>query len=158
MPYGIIIKKMSALSNGKTWVEEAIDWCSTPKDIRIPRTAREFCSVRSISESTFYYEISKPDFQRQVVEKSLTLAKKATPDILEKLREKAEQGDIRSIEIFLKYVLRLGEKDDAESSEPVKVKILPVSTKDELERLDELKKLEKRLEKEGHLPPEDNYS
>lgn len=93
-----------------------------------------------------------------MVEKSLTLAKKATPDILEKLREKAEQGDIRSIEIFLKYVLRLGEKDDAESSEPVKVKILPVSTKDELERLDELKKLEKRLEKEGHLPPEDNYS
>lgn len=89
------------------WVQEAISWKALPKDIREPKTVRNFCKLRELPESTFYYEISKSENQVKILRKSLDIAKESTPEVLDKLVENARSGKERSIEIFLKYLLGL---------------------------------------------------
>lgn len=95
------------MSDNLNWVQEAISWKALPKDIREPKTVRDFCKLRELPESTFYYEISKKENQVEILRKSLDIAKENTPDVLEKLVENAKEGKERSIEIFLKYILGL---------------------------------------------------
>lgn len=87
------------------WVQDAINWKALPKDLRKPRAVRDFCKLRGLPESTFYYEISKKENQVEILRKSLDNAKESAPEVLEKLVENAKSGREKSIEIFLKYVL-----------------------------------------------------
>lgn len=94
----------------KSWIQKAIDWKATPTDLREPKTVQGFIKKHNIPESTFYYEISKPDIEKRIINKCLHRAKDLTPDILGKLGEKAKKGSERSIEMYLKFILELKEK------------------------------------------------
>jgi hypothetical protein len=91
------------------WVQKMIERESTPKSLR-ESSIEKFCEKYGISEATYYYNSSKKENQADIVKNCLLLAKKGTPDVLYKLREKAEDGDTKSIELFLKYVLELADK------------------------------------------------
>lgn len=96
----------------KSWIENAVIWKATPKDLREPKTAKELHESLGVPEATFYFELAKPEIQRRILAKALLQIKDGTPDVLGKLKENALEGKERSIEMYLKYVLEIAEKVD----------------------------------------------
>lgn len=98
----------------KNWIEEAIEREAIPKAAR-KESVSEFAKKWGIDESTYYWQMRKPEHEKKVLEICLSQAKKGTPDVLEKLREKAEGGSEKSIEMYLKFILALTDKIDLTS-------------------------------------------
>lgn len=96
------------------WVEEMIIREATPKTQR-KETVEEFCKLHGISEATYYNHSSKEENQKKVVKVAVTLVKKSLPEVLEKLREKAESGDMKAVDMFLNYVAELSKNLDLKS-------------------------------------------
>jgi len=88
----------------KNWIEAMIERETIPKPAR-QDTVAEFCAKWGVPESTYYYQSSNPENERRIVELCFKQAKKRTPEILEKLGDKASEGSEKSIEMFLKLVL-----------------------------------------------------
>lgn len=97
----------------KSWLEEMIERQSIPETLR-KETTKDFCEKFGINESTYYYQASKPENQKIILENSLNLAKKYTPDILENLAVRAK-GDNKAAELFLEYVWKLSKQLDIKS-------------------------------------------
>lgn len=107
----------------KNWIEEAIEREALPKPARKESVA-DFASKWGIDESTYYYQMRKPENEKKVLELSLSEAKKGTSDVLDKLREKAEGGSDKAMEMYLKFVLALSEKSDI-TSKGERIMVLP---------------------------------
>jgi|GEM_PF-3820503 len=99
-----------------TWIDAAIERESLPKPARQESVA-EFARRWKIDESTYYYQMRKPENEKLVLELSLSQAKKGTSSVLDKLREKAEEGSEKSIEMYLKFILALKERSDVTSND-----------------------------------------
>lgn len=98
------------------WIEEAIELEAIPKAAR-EITVLDFLKKHKIESSTYYYQMRKPENERRVLELSLSQAKKGTSAVLEKLREKAESGNEKCIEMYLKFILALKERTDVTSND-----------------------------------------
>ena len=96
------------------WIQEMIEREALPKAAR-KETVEQFCKRHKISESTYYYQSSKTDNWKKVLEISLMSAKKEVPEILKKLTEKAKSGDNKSIEMYINYVIELSKHLDIKS-------------------------------------------
>jgi len=96
------------------WVDAMIERESIPKAAR-RETVAEFCSKWEISEATYYNHSSKEENQKKIVKLSLMLVKKSLPEVLEKLRDKAEEGDMKAVDMFLNYVAELSKNIDVKS-------------------------------------------
>lgn len=88
----------------QNWIEAMIEREATPKAAR-QETVAEFCAKWGIGESTYYYQSSKTENEKKIVELCFKQAKKRAPEILEKLGDKASEGSEKSMEMFLKLVL-----------------------------------------------------
>lgn len=108
------------------WVEKAIEYEATPKSLREPKTDTEFIDSLGIPRSTYYYEIAKIENQKRIIDICFKQAKKRTPQILDKLGQKAEDGDNQSIGMFMDYVLEKTKKTETEIKGEVKVDTLLV--------------------------------
>lgn len=93
------------------WIDEAIKLEATPKAAR-EITVLDFLKKWKIESSTYYYQMRKPENEKKVLDLCLSQAKKGAPEVLEKLREKAEGGSEKSIEMYLKFILALKERAD----------------------------------------------
>jgi hypothetical protein len=93
------------------WLQEAIKLEATPKSMRA-ETIRDFCARFNIPESNYYYHLSKSENKAQILEITLNEAKTRAPEILKKLGDLAESGDIRAIDIYLDYILQLAKNLD----------------------------------------------
>lgn len=103
------------MSNMETnWIQEMIEREALPKAARTEKVA-EFCVRHGISETTYYNHSSREENQKQSLKIALMSVKKRAPEILEKLGDKAEEGDTRAIDMYLKYVLELVDKLDITS-------------------------------------------
>ena len=96
------------------WIQEMIEREALPKAAR-KETVAEFCARHDISETTYYNHSSREENQKQSLKIALMSVKKRAPEILEKLGDKAEEGDTRAIDMYLKYVLELVDKLDITS-------------------------------------------
>jgi len=96
------------------WVDEMIIREATPKTLR-KETVEEFCKLHGISDATYYNHSSREDNQKKIVKVAVTLVKKSLPEVLEKLREKAEGGDMKAVDMFLNYVAELSKNLDIKS-------------------------------------------
>ena len=96
------------------WVDAMIEREAIPKAAR-QETVAEFCAKWGISEATYYNHSSKDENQKKIVRLSLMLVKKALPEVLEKLREKAEDGDMKAVDMFLNYVAELSKNIDVKT-------------------------------------------
>ena len=106
------------------WVARAIEYEATPKSIRDPKEKGDFIKSLDVPSSTYYDKISETETQEKIIKLCFKLAKKRTPDILEKLGEKAEAGNDASISQFMEYVLELKKKMElsGDKNNPVVVK------------------------------------
>lgn len=101
----------------ENWIDKAIELEATPKAAR-EITVLDFLKKYGVESSTYYYQMRKPENEKKVLELCLSQAKKGTPEVLEKLREKAEEGkDMKAMEMFLKFVLALKERTDVTSDD-----------------------------------------
>lgn len=110
----------------KSWVEEMIEREALPKTLRT-ETVEDFCARHGVSVSTYYYQSSKTENWKKVLEISLMSAKKEVPDVLKVLGEKAKSGDMKAIDLYLDYVVQLSKNIDIKSGGealPVLVKFL----------------------------------
>jgi len=114
----------------KDWIAEGILWYATPKALRDPKTATTFCKLHGVPYSTFKYEMAKAENQEQIIDLCFKQAKKRTPEILEKLGQKAEEGNDTSIAQFLEFVLERKKKlelsGDKNNPIPIEVSQLKV--------------------------------
>jgi hypothetical protein len=93
------------------WLDAAIQREATPKALR-EGSVEEFAQKWGITTHKYWYEMSKKESWAKILETSLNSVKKATPDVLLKLQEKAENGDMKAIEMYLDYVLKLAKNLD----------------------------------------------
>lgn len=96
------------------WLDEALAREATPKALR-QLTIEQFAEKWGITSSKYNYEMGKDENWKKVLEITLNLAKKSTPEVLERLKEKAESGDLKAIEMFLDYILKLAKNLDIKS-------------------------------------------
>jgi hypothetical protein len=99
----------------KDWIELMIERQAIPKVLR-EGTVEEFCAKHNTSTQNYYYHLSKKENQEKVLELSLNRAKRAVPDILEKLIEKASEGDMKAIDIYLDSVIKLAKNLDLKTA------------------------------------------
>ena len=95
------------------WLDAMIERQALPEEIR-EGTTEMFCKKWGISESTYYYQASKEENERKIINIALRNVKKHAPEVLENLgvRAKSNKGDA---ELYLKFVLQLAEKMDLTS-------------------------------------------
>ena len=101
-------------NTNKSWVEEMIEREALPKTLRT-ETVEDFCARHGVSVSTYYYQSSKTENWKKVLEISLMSAKKEVPDVLKVLGEKAKSGDMKAIDLYLDYVVQLSKNIDVKS-------------------------------------------
>jgi hypothetical protein len=96
------------------WIQEMIEREAIPKSAR-EETVAQFCDKWGITESTYYYQSSKPDNWKKTLEISLNNAKKECPEVLKVLGEKAKDGDMKAIDMYLNYIIQLAKNLDVKS-------------------------------------------
>lgn len=106
------ISESNVVENVKTdWVEKAVEYEATPKSLREPQDKMTFIDdICKVPRATYYYEINKKETQEKIIDLCFKQAKKRTPEVLEKLGKKAEEGDNVSIGQFLEFVLEKKKK------------------------------------------------
>ena len=92
------------------WVEKAIEYEATPKRLREPKEKGEFIKSLGVPRSTYYREVSKNENVAKMIELCFKQAKFRTPEIIDKLGQKAETGNDASIGQFMEYVLEIKKK------------------------------------------------
>jgi hypothetical protein len=98
----------------KNWIQEMIEREALPKALR-EETVESFCARNGISVGTYYYQSSKTDNWEKVLEISLMSAKKEVPEVLKVLIEKAKAGDMKAVDMYLDYVIKLSKNVDIKS-------------------------------------------
>lgn len=98
----------------QNWIEAMIIREALPKSAR-KETVEEFCKLYDISESTYYYQSSKPDNWKKILEIALNSAKKECPEVLKVLAEKAKSGDMKAVDMYLNYIIQLAKNLDIKS-------------------------------------------
>ena len=96
------------------WINEMIEREALPRSAR-DETVEAFCKRHNISESTYYYQSSKTDNWKRVLEISLMSAKKEVPEVLKVLADKAKGGDAKFVDMYLNYVIQLAKNLDVKS-------------------------------------------
>jgi len=97
-----------------TWIEEAIERAATPQVLRKEST-EVWCDKRGVSPQAYYYQLSKEENQKKILDISLNVAKRALPDVLECLIKSAKSGREKSIEMYLDYIIKLAKNLDIKS-------------------------------------------
>lgn len=98
----------------KNWLDELVERASLPQVAR-KESVEEWCKVRDITPQAYYYQLSKPEIQKQVLELSLNKAKNELPDILDSLIANAKKGKEKSVEMYLDYIIKLAKNLDIKS-------------------------------------------
>lgn len=118
----------------KTWVDEMIELEATPQRLR-EETVVDFCKRNAIQRGTYYYELSKKENKERVLEITLNKAKDECPNVLDTLIQKAKDGDVRAIDIYLDSVVKLAKNLD------IKTNVINTITDEQAERI-----LKRRIE------------
>jgi len=117
----------------KTWIDAMIEREAIPKPARLD-TIEEFCKKWGVAESTYDYQRRKKENKRKVVEIWLSEAINDGNEVLRKLGEKAREGDVKAIELYMKFVLELADNLNIKTD----LKITGELTKEQKAILDKL--------------------
>lgn len=98
----------------KTWIDLMIEREALPRAARSEST-EAFCLLHNIEKSSYYYQASKEEHQKKILEISLNRAKNELPEVLESLMTNAKAGKEKSIEMYLDYIIKLAKNLDIKS-------------------------------------------
>ena len=100
--------------NAKTWIDEMVERQALPQSAR-EGTTEEWCEKHGVARQTFYYQLSKEENQKRILEISLNRAKNELPEVLDALIQNSKRGKEKSIEMYLDYILKLAKNLDIKS-------------------------------------------
>jgi hypothetical protein len=100
----------------KDWIQEMIQYEATPKSLRVPQEKGKFIEGLGVPSRTYYHELCKKENKKKIIEIWLSEAFNGGNEILQKLAEKARGGDMKAIELYIKFVLELAENLDIKSN------------------------------------------
>jgi len=110
------------------WIDAMIEREALPKASR-KETVEEFCHKWEVAESTYYYQSSKSENWKKILEISLNSAKKECPEILKVLGDKAKAGDMKAVDMYLNYIVQLAKNLDIKSDgKALPSPIMPLNT------------------------------
>lgn len=104
-------EEVEKVEKEENWIDAMIEREALPKASR-KETVEEFCSKWGVAESTYYYQSSKSDNWKKILEISLNSAKKECPEILKVLGDKAKSGDMKAVDMYLNYIVQLAKNLD----------------------------------------------
>lgn len=99
------------MEKGKDWIEQMIELQATPSKLR-GESVTDFCKRNKIKRGDYYYELSKEENKKRVLEIVLNKAKAECPDVLDTLVQKAKDGDMRAMDIYVDSILKLAKNLD----------------------------------------------
>lgn len=97
-----------------TWIERMIEREALPRAAR-KETTEQFCINEGIEKSSYYYQASKEEHQKKILEISLNRARIELPEVLDSLISNAKGGKEKSIEMYLDYIIKLAKNLDIKS-------------------------------------------
>lgn len=95
----------------KTWIDLMVERESVPK-VRREENVPDFCQKHGITPQAYYYQKSKEENKKRILEITLNIAKDEAPEVLEKLVEKAKEGDMKAMAIYVDSILKLAKELD----------------------------------------------
>ena len=98
----------------KDWIQEMIELEATPKKLRAESVVA-FCKRYKLARQSYYYELSKEENKKSILEIVLNKAKAECPDVLDTLVQKAKDGDMRAMDIYVDSILKLAKNLDIKS-------------------------------------------
>uniref|UniRef100_A0A6M3KV49 Uncharacterized protein n=1 Tax=viral metagenome TaxID=1070528 RepID=A0A6M3KV49_9ZZZZ len=104
------------------WLEIMIERQALPEEVR-EGTNTEFCQKLGIAHSTYYYQASKPENQKRIIDLSIQNARKYAPTVLDNLGQRAKT-DNKATEMYLKFILQLAENLNLNPELPFLFKIV----------------------------------
>ena len=90
----------------ENWIDKMIEREAIPKQLR-EDTVDEFCEKYGVPPSNYYYHFSRPENKKKIIAITVDNVKKHAPEILEKLAEKAKDGDVKAIDLYMDMILQL---------------------------------------------------
>lgn len=95
----------------KTWIDEMVEREAIPKVKRI-ESVPDFCAKHDITPQAYYYQKSKEENKKRILEISLNVAKDEAPEILEKLVGMCKDGNVKAMKIYVESILKLAKELD----------------------------------------------
>lgn len=106
--------------------ENYIDWLAQPPSIKIPKTRTEYAEQVGRDRKTLYNWEQISGFDEERRNRIKRWQKESTPEIIERLKEKALSGDTTATRIWLEWVEGMDSKIRLEhtSKEPMIIKFV----------------------------------
>lgn len=113
--------------NSQNWTNEQsvyLDWLATPKSLREPKTRTELADKLGINRRTLGNWSKLDGFKEEKLQRMFEYFAADTADIIVSLRNKALDGDVRAIEVWLSRVEQIAETLNVKMEEPLLVKLV----------------------------------
>jgi len=106
--------------------ENYMEWLILPVQLRNPKTKTEYAEHLEISRTTLWNWENIPGFDDERRQRIKIKARENTPDIIEKLKEKALSGDVSAMRLYFEWVEGIENKIHIEQKniEPLAIKII----------------------------------
>ena len=106
--------------------ENYMEWLILPVQLRNPKTKTEYAEHLGISRTTLWNWENAPGFDDERRQRIKIKARENTPDIIEKLKEKALSGDVSAMRLYFEWVEGIENKIHIEQKniEPLAIKII----------------------------------
>jgi transcriptional regulator with XRE-family HTH domain len=111
--------------------EQFIAWSALPSNVRIPATQKELAQQLNVTEATLSHWKDKEDYPKRKMELMKKWSKDGTPDVIDALLYKAKRGDVRAIELWIKYVEEWAETQRIEQPNVIQAILQKFEIKDE---------------------------
>lgn len=117
----------------KKWTDQQniyIDWLSSPKSIREPKTQLDLGDKLGVGQTTLFNWRNLPGFKEERLKRIFAYFIPYTPDIIAALRDRAKEGNVPAINTWLEFVEQIAKQLDVTLNPQDRIS-------DILERLDE---------------------
>jgi hypothetical protein len=106
--------------------ENYIEWLALPVPLRVPKTKMDYSEQLKIPRRTLYNWENLQGFDEERRNRIKQWQKESTPEIIEKLKEKALSGDTTASRIWLEWVEGIENKLQLEhiTKEPINIKFI----------------------------------
>ena len=101
--------------------ENFLDWLALPHSLRVPKTKQEYADLLKISRMALWKWEQIDGFDEERKQRIKRWQKESTPEIIDKLKDKALTGDVSAVKIWLEWVEGIDSKLKIEHSGKITV-------------------------------------